>query len=454
MIAKATNVRSVEGAEKYLEQEKDNRGRERAGIQANGSHTKDEFNRLVEIVAPKGCPIEHHIIAHGAKAHGPVSTRRGNDIIASFEEFAYVGLLAPIASLRYRHFEQGGGIHEHQLNLRFEFVSGKQFSLFPRPADICLLQLWQTFQNVSKGMVDPFDPAYCREFARQPYRLASPLQLQAEKAKELLFEAKAAGQVKDNSTGRDYLASVHAIQTHLRKDCLFLRVGQSWVQITTPAFGQEKPAPLAPGAWRPWFTIEDRELLQLAIKVREIRHLQQYPAARFPPDELFQIAYSHRFESSHEKNQKGQVIATTASTPADAPNELPGHFALLDDIITEMRQRKPNAAAVRGAAKALDEHIHTLDRELTAWRERAGNLHFRFARPVRVVAGPIPQPRPAEPVTPASAALRPVGKTPPIAPINAPDHQSGGSDDRGFELKPQKKPSKRPDKRPPPPDLP
>ena len=217
MIAKMTEVQSVEGAEKYLERDEDNQGKERAGIERTGTHTKEEFNRLVHIVGPKAAvsPIDHYIFAHGASAHGPITTRRGNDIIAAFEEFAYAGLYNAAPSLWYRHFEVGGGFHDHCLALRFDFLSAKQFSLFPKRTDVYLLQLWQTFMNVRYGLADPFDPAFCREFARLPFRLTSPLQLLAERCKILLTEARDVDLIRNNKSGRDYLASVHHIQTQL-----------------------------------------------------------------------------------------------------------------------------------------------------------------------------------------------------------------------------------------------
>lgn len=437
MIAKATSVTSVKGAEKYLEQERDNLKRKRAGIQVTGTHTKEEFHRLVEIVGSRACPIEHHIFAYGAKAHGPITTRRGNDIIASFERLAYAGLIVPPPSLHYRHFEPGGGYHDHNLPLRFEFMSGKQFSLFPRPTDVYLVQLWQTAVNVQYGMSDPFDPAYRRDFAQLPYRLSHPIQLLAEKAKQYLSEARDAGLVKDNPSGRDYLAAVHGIQTHLRHSCLFLQNETAWVQITTPAFAREKPDPLRPGAWRPWFTIDDRELLELATKYRTYRHLNQYPVMA-PPHAFQDLFFTNQLAPIHEKTNQTSVTATIAKAPTDSPEQLSGNLALIDVAIAAMRQRERNTAAIRRADKELKESFENIERELTEWRKRARNLHFGLSRPIRNVAKPIPGPGAAEPDSPAAPVAGPSQTTPPIAQNPAPVNEPRRADDSGPLSRPKK----------------
>lgn len=440
MIAKMVMVQSLGGTQEYLERKCDNQGRKRAGIEISGTHTREEFSRLVDIVDSRGCPIEHHIFAYGAAVHGPITSRRANDIIQSFEQMAYAGLLIPPPSLKYRHYETGGGLHDHYLPQRFDFPSGKQFSLFPQPTDICLVQLWQTGENVHFGMPDPFDPAFCRDFPHLPYRLSSLVQLQVEKARELLREARTTGTVNDNRSGRDYLATVHQIQSHLRDGCLYLKDGEKWVQLTTQTFGQEKPMPLDPGALRPWFTLDDRELLRLAIKVRADGQRQQFPAIHFPADGIFELAHIGRYEQAQEETPR---VETNPQTLADSPAELSRHFAELDDIIVEMRRRKPDAAAIRRGKELHAESARIIAAELTEWRERAGQLHFRFSRPTRAVAGPFSIQPEAGPDTPTPAAPGPAGTIAPAAPPPPPDQRHGGTDDDGGTMSDSIKPSNR-----------
>jgi hypothetical protein len=423
MITKMTPVQSLEGAEEYAERDKSSR----ILIELSGTHTKSEFNRLASVVAAKGCPIEHHIISHGAAAHGALTSRRGNEIAESFEDMAFAGLFGKPPTLKYRHFEKVvGGFHDHLFFLRFDFISGKQLSLFPRSSDIRLIQLWQTSENTRWGMADPFDPAFRRDFVYLPHRLNGPIQHLASRCIQLLMEARNKGIIKDNRSGRDHLASVHNIQTHLRSGCLYLLDNEKWVQVTKRTFGSERPNPIPAGECRPWFTLADRELLQLAIELRADVHRLNYPAIAYPIEEIFPIAFGARSETTHEKD--AQLPQST--TPRASAEESSQPFADLAELLAEIRERKSHAAAVRRDREKLGKLVRIIDDELTEWQLRARNLHFRRKRPIRVVAGPIPPANePALHNTPTPPKPGPVGPTPAITPHSASNHQSSGADD-------------------------
>ena len=206
---------------------------------------------------------------------------------------------------------------------------------------------------------------------------------------------------------------------------------------------------MAPGAWRPWFTIKDRELLKLATNFRSIRQQTEYPHIHHPSDGLFNLAYSHRLETNHDKDNQNQPTADIKGS-GDLSDELPRHFAILDELISEMRQRTPDRAAVRAVKKLLSEDAGILSRELIEWRERAANLHFGPSRPIRVITGPVPSAQQPPRDTPAAAQPGPTRTAPSTGPAAPENLQLGEADDRWPELK-------RPTKAPCPtatPDLP
>ena len=143
----------------YLEDEKDHKGRERAGVEVLRGDPK-----LVGAVADSLDFKHRHTSAVIAWAPEDKPTREEiNDVLDDFEHLAWAGLEPDrYAWSAVRHDEPGGGVHVHILAARVDLETGKSLNIAP-PGWQKDFYPWRDYHNLKHNWARPDDPARARK---------------------------------------------------------------------------------------------------------------------------------------------------------------------------------------------------------------------------------------------------------------------------------------------------
>jgi len=418
MLTKLIELRSVPDTIIYLLQERDNQKRTRARIEIEGSHSLQEFLRLAINFGSSGGRAADHLVVAMGKDCGPGWRTRADAIGNALVKFLFLGLVGGVPWIRVRHTNADGSFHDHYLFLRFHFLSGHQISLLPAPQDIEHLMLFQTGQNVRFGAIDPFDPAFARQLAFLPRELSQKLANRARRIQVTLRDALVEGIVQNNQDARDFLAN-RGCRVRITNRRLVLEIGKTAIVLTTPAFGEVRPMPLTPGALRPWFTIEHRELLRRANTFRALRHIVKYPVLPFHKESL--RSENGPYSGRHEQTQSSASIPPThpkTVSPGEPPTDLDSSAG--DDELEPTPTRFTRAR--------LAELQRQIGKELTRWHGATIGLCSGIGRGDRRIDGPTPG-RPARsyphlggalPQELAPASAPPAANPPPAESLGRP----------------------------------
>ena len=142
----------------YLEDEKDHKGRERAGVEVLRGDPK-----LVGAIADSLDFKHRHTAAVLAWAPEDQPTGEDiNDVLDSFERLAWAGLEPErYAWSAVRHDEPGGGVHVHILAARVDLETGKSLNIAP-PGWQKDFYPWRDYHNLTHHWARPDDPARAR----------------------------------------------------------------------------------------------------------------------------------------------------------------------------------------------------------------------------------------------------------------------------------------------------
>ena len=143
----------------YLEDEKDHKGRERAGVEVLRGDPK-----LVGAVADSLDFKHRHTSAVIAWAPEDKPTGKEiNDVLDDFERLAWAGLEPDrYAWSAVRHDEPGGGVHVHILAARVDLETGKSLNIAP-PGWQKDLYPWRNYHNLKHNWARPDDLARARK---------------------------------------------------------------------------------------------------------------------------------------------------------------------------------------------------------------------------------------------------------------------------------------------------
>ena len=143
----------------YLEDEKDHKGRERAGVEvlrgdpqlvgqvADSLTFQHRYTSAVIAWAPEDKPTREEI----------------NDVLDDFEHLAWAGLEPDrYAWSAVRHDEPGGGVHVHILAARVDLETGKSLNIAP-PGWQKDFYPWRNYHNLKHNWARPDDPARARK---------------------------------------------------------------------------------------------------------------------------------------------------------------------------------------------------------------------------------------------------------------------------------------------------
>ena len=145
-------------AAEYLEDEKDHKGRERAGVEVLRGDPQ-----LVGQVADSLTFQHRYTSAVIAWAPEDQPTRKQIDeALDSFERLAWAGLEPDrYAWSAVRHDESGGGVHVHILAARVDLETGKSLNIAP-PGWKRDFGPWRDYYNLKHNWARPDDPARAR----------------------------------------------------------------------------------------------------------------------------------------------------------------------------------------------------------------------------------------------------------------------------------------------------
>ena len=143
----------------YLEDEKDHKGRERAGVEVLRGDPK-----LVGAIADSLDFKHRHTSAVIAWAPEDKPTgKEMNDVLDDFEHLAWAGLEPDrYAWSAVRHDEPGGGVHVHILAARVDLETGKSLNIAP-PGWQKDFYPWRDYHNLKHNWARPDDPARARK---------------------------------------------------------------------------------------------------------------------------------------------------------------------------------------------------------------------------------------------------------------------------------------------------
>ena len=143
----------------YLEDEKDHKGRTRAGVEVLRGDPK-----LVGAIADSLDFKHRHTSAVIAWAPEDKPTGKEiNDALDDFERLAWAGLEPDrYAWSAVRHDEPGGGVHVHVLAARVDLETGKSLNIAP-PGWQKDFYPWRDYHNLKHNWARPDDPARARK---------------------------------------------------------------------------------------------------------------------------------------------------------------------------------------------------------------------------------------------------------------------------------------------------
>ena len=143
----------------YLEDEKDHKGRARAGVEVLRGDPK-----LVGAIADSLDFKHRHTSAVIAWAPEDKPTREEiNDVLDDFEHLAWAGLEPDrYAWSAVRHDEPEGGVHVHILAARVDLETGKSLNIAP-PGWQKDFYPWRNYHNLKHNWARPDDPARARK---------------------------------------------------------------------------------------------------------------------------------------------------------------------------------------------------------------------------------------------------------------------------------------------------
>ena len=143
----------------YLEDEKDHKGRERAGVEVLRGNPQ-----LVGQVADS-LTFQHRYTS-AVIAWAPEDKPTGeeiNDVLDDFEHLAWAGLEPDrYAWSAVRHDEPEGGVHVHILAARVDLETGKSLNIAP-PGWQKDFYPWRNYHNLKHNWARPDDPARARK---------------------------------------------------------------------------------------------------------------------------------------------------------------------------------------------------------------------------------------------------------------------------------------------------